>query len=73
MARLKNDDVDMTSKYNSMSIKELKKELKELKQNNSNDREIKFVSKLIRYKLKPKAVQSVDPTLKVLAQWVPVA
>ena len=61
------DDVDMTSEYNSMSIKELKKELKELKQNNSNDRDIKFVSKLIRYKLKPKAVQSVDPNSKVLA------
>ena len=48
-------DDSLCNKYDNYSIKDLKKALKELKSSNSDLAEIRYVSRLVRNKLKTKA------------------
>ena len=58
---VKSDDMEIDKKYENRTVKELKKELKELKTNLPNSDQIKHVSKLIRNKLKPRPAKQVVP------------
>ena len=42
------DDVDLSNKYELYTIMDLRRELKQLKQNNGNINEIKFISRRLR-------------------------